>query len=138
MNVYYGRGFKAKCYNIRLIYLCMTILLVIERGEFPYFFGRKIFRYWIGQETSPDINPLTKCMLYSEAESQANAPQVTRPSRKKNFISMGECYTTRILREISYVNARQNSRSNQKPRSSYQILGISNFLLYLFWFRRFD
>ena len=40
-------------------------------------------------------------MVYSEAESRVKAPQGTRRSRKKNFISMGEWYNPRILREIS-------------------------------------
>ena len=82
------------------------------------FFGRKIYRYWIGQETVR-ISTHRKCMIHSEAGSRANAPQGTRRSRKKKIISIGECYNTRIMRETSYVNARQNSRSNQKPRRSY-------------------
>ena len=52
--------FKAKCYNIRLIYLCMTMLLVKERVEFADCLGRKIFRYgnWIGQETVRISTPI--------------------------------------------------------------------------------
>ena len=44
--------FKPKCYNTRLICLCMTMLLVKERVEFADCFGRKMFRYGnlIGQE----------------------------------------------------------------------------------------
>ena len=63
MSVYYGRDFKAKCYNIRLINFCSTRLLVIERVEFPDFSGRNNFRYSIGQETVR-ISTHRKCMVY--------------------------------------------------------------------------
>ena len=121
MSVYYGRGFKTKCYNIRLIYY------IFMHDNSPCHRASRISSFFSGGKCSgigwarkqSGYQPQRKCIVYSEAESPANAPQGTRLSRKKHFISMGECYNTRILREISYVNARQNSRSNQKPRRSY-------------------
>ena len=85
------------------------------------FFGGKYSGIGLARRQSR-YQPHRKSMVQSEAESRANDLQGTRRSRKKNFISMGECYNTQILREVSYVsyvNARQSSRSNQKPRRSF-------------------
>ena len=47
--------------------------------------------------------PLIKCMVYSEAEIQSNAPHGKRRSRKKSFIHMGECYSTPICEKLDIL-----------------------------------
>ena len=86
MSVYYRRVFKAKCYNIMLIHLCMTMLLVIERVElsFQFFSGGTFSGIGLVRKQS-GYQPHRKCMVYSETECRANAPHGTRRSRKKIF-----------------------------------------------------
>ena len=52
------RGFKRKCYNSRLIYVWMTMLLVIERVEFPDFFLEENIQLFDRSRNSPDMNPI--------------------------------------------------------------------------------
>ena len=75
------------------MYLRMTMLLVIERVEFPDFFRGKYSGIRLAWKQS-GYHPHRKCVVYSEAECQANAPQGTRRSPKKISIPWESAITS--------------------------------------------
>ena len=91
------------------------MLVVIERVEFSDFFREENIQALCWPGNSQDINPIENAWFILKRKVGQMLAKGQDNLRK---ISMGECYNTRILREIIYVNARQNS-SNLKSRRSY-------------------
>ena len=98
-------------------------------GGFPIFFRKEIIHLLDWPGNSPDINPIENAWFILMRKVGQTLPKGQDDVVRKIFISMGECYNTRTLREISYVTARQICRSNQKPKRSYKKLRFSNFLM---------
>ena len=71
---------------------------------------------WSGN--SPDINAIENSWSILNRKVGQMLPKGQGDLVRKVSLAW-ECYYTRILLEISYFHARQNSKSNQKPRRSF-------------------